>query len=156
MIFSYHGLPEQTIKQADVEDVCELGDCCEQITAQNRCCYRAQCIATTRLIAQALNWNEDKYSIAFQSRFGGQPWIQPYLDEHMIELLNRGIKRVAVATPSFVSDCLETIHEIGIEYHDQFMQAGGDKFHLIPNLNDEPAWFDAVFEIARRQLCPPA
>jgi ferrochelatase len=152
VVFSYHGLPEQSIRKADKEAYCKFGQCCQQITEKNRYCYRAQCIATTQSIVKALGWEEDRYSIAFQSRFGKQAWIQPYLDEHIIELANKGVKTLAIATPSFVSDCLETIHEIGIEYRQQFMAAGGDVFQLIPNLNDNPSWFNAVYEIASRQL----
>lgn len=152
VVFSYHGLPESNILKADKQGVCEFGSCCEQISERNRYCYRAQCIATTKNIVSALGWDEERYSLAFQSRFGRQAWIQPYLDEHLQELLEKGRKRVAVVTPSFVSDCLETIHEIGIEYREEFMEGGGEAFHLVPNLNDEPTWFDAVYEISRRHL----
>jgi ferrochelatase len=152
VIFSYHGLPEQTIKKFDPENYCQFGECCKTITDKNRLCYRAQCVQTTMGIVDALGWSEDKYSIAFQSRFGKQPWIKPYLDEHIIELVEKGLKKVAVVTPSFVSDCLETIHEIGIEYSEEFMEAGGEVFQLVPNLNDDPAWFRSVYEISNKHL----
>ena len=152
VVFSYHGLPQQNILKADAGDYCSFGDCCEQITQENRYCYRAQCIATTKSLSAALGWEEDRYSIAFQSRFGREAWIQPYLDEHIAELAKKGIKKVAIATPSFVSDCLETIHEIGIEYRKEFVSAGGDEFYLIPNLNDDPVWFDAVYKISSHRL----
>jgi ferrochelatase len=150
VVFSYHGLPESNIKKADSAGVCNFGDCCAEINVNNRLCYRAQCIATTKKIVKALDWQDDRYSIAFQSRFGRQAWIQPYLDEHLNALLETGVKRIAVVTPSFVSDCLETIHEIGIEYKEQFMQGGGEVFKLVPNLNDDPSWFSSVFEISER------
>lgn len=152
VIFSYHGLPESNIKKADSQGVCNFGDCCEKISESNRYCYRAQCIATTKNIVAALGWSEDRYSLAFQSRFGRQAWIQPYLDEHLHSVLEKGCKKVAVVTPSFVSDCLETIHEIGIEYREEFMEGGGEAFQLVPNLNDEPVWFDAVYKISRSHL----
>jgi len=152
VVFSYHGLPEQNIQKADAAKVCQFGDCCQQINDKNRHCYRAQCVATTQSIVQALGWEEDRYSFAFQSRFGRQAWIQPYLDEHLQQLLTSGVKRIAVVTPSFVSDCLETIHEIGIEYREEFMHNGGEFFQLVPNLNDDPAWFNSVFEISRNHL----
>ena len=152
VVFSYHGLPEKNIVKADPGDYCSFGDCCQQITQKNRYCYRAQCIATTESLVTALGWEQDRYSIAFQSRFGRAAWIQPYLDEHIVELAKKGIKKLAIATPSFVSDCLETIHEIGIEYREEFLSAGGDEFQLIPNLNDDPAWFDAVYEISSHHL----
>ena len=152
VIFSYHGLPESNLRKADKNDVCRFGVCCAGISEKNRYCYRAQCMATTRGIVSALGWPDDFYSVAFQSRFGKEPWIQPYLDEHIEQLARDGVKRIAVATPSFVSDCLETIHEIGIEYAEQFTEAGGDELHLIPNLNDEPYWFNAVAEIVKPRL----
>ena len=152
VIFSYHGVPEKTLKKADPGNVCNFGNCCEQITPENQSCYRAQCLATTRSIVTALGWTDLTYSNAFQSRFGPLPWIQPYLDQHILELVQQGVRRVAVVTPSFVSDCLETIFEIGIEYQHQFQEAGGEKFLLLPNLNDDPAWFNSVHEIARKYL----
>lgn len=152
IIFSYHGLPESNIKRADKNGVCEMGACCETITDKNKLCYRAQCVATTRSISAAMGWGEDRYSIAFQSRFGNQAWIQPYLDEHLEILIEKGVKKVAVVTPSFVSDCLETIHEIGIEYKEEFMEGGGEAFQLVPNLNDDKTWFDSVFQISKQKL----
>ena len=152
VVFSYHGLPESNIKKADSHDVCGFGSCCEQISDKNRLCYRAQCIGTTKNVVAALGWSEERYSIAFQSRFGRQAWIQPYLDDHLEILLASGCKKIAVVTPSFVSDCLETIHEIGIEYREQFMEGGGEVFQLVPNLNDEPVWFSSVYEISQRHL----
>ena len=152
VIFSYHGVPQKTIKRSDEAGVCTFGDCCNTTTAENRYCYRAQCVATTESSIAALGWNEVSHSIAFQSRFGPLPWIQPYLDEHILELVGKGVKRLAVVTPSFVSDCLETIHEIGVEYQDQFKAAGGEKFLLLPNLNDDQAWFNSVFEISHKHL----
>jgi len=152
VIFSYHGLPEQAIKKIDTGDVCKFGACCQKITDSNRLCYRAQCVATTQGIVEAMAWEKEDYSIAFQSRFGRQVWIQPYLDQHILELVRSGHKRIAVLTPSFVSDCLETIHEIGLEYRHQFMDAGGEEFVLVPNLNDDPHWMTAVYQIARKHL----
>ncbi len=152
LIFSYHGVPEKTIRKADSAGVCQFGTCCDRVTEQNRRCYRMQCVQTTKAIVAELGWNEDRCSIAFQSRFGPLPWIQPYLDEHLMSLLESGKKRVAVVTPSFISDCLETVHEIGVEYREQFIEAGGESFQLVPNLNDDEDWFDAVYQIARDHL----
>ncbi len=152
VIFSYHGLPEKAIKKIDTADVCKFGACCQRVGEHNRLCYRAQCAATTEGIVQQLGWERDFYSMAFQSRFGRQVWIQPYLDQHIQEQVKMGHKRIAILTPSFVSDCLETIHEIGIEYRHQFMEAGGEEFHLVPNLNDDAGWFAAVHAIARKHL----
>ena len=159
VIFSYHGIPEKTIKKSDSADVCEFGDCCKSITKDNRYCYRAQCVQTTESIVKALGWDNVDYSVAFQSRFGPLPWLQPYLDEHLKVLLENGQKRIAVVTPSFISDCLETLFEIGRDYREGFMDEGGEAFELVPNLNDDQAWFNSVYEIARDNLSraiPPA
>ena len=152
VIFSFHGVPEKTIKQADTAGVCEFGQCCEQVTEKNRLCYRMQCVQTAQGITRAMTWDDEYWSVAFQSRFGPLPWIQPYLDEHIVQLVEQGNKRIAVVTPSFISDCLETLFEIGIEYKEQFQEAGGDSFQLVPNLNDEPDWFAAVYDIAQRKI----
>ncbi len=152
VVFSYHGLPESAILKSDAGGYCRFGACCDAICAENRNCYRAQCMATTRLIAAELGWEAERYSVAFQSRFGRAEWIKPYLDQHLLELLARGEKRLAVITPSFVTDCLETLHEIGREYREKFIEAGGEELTLVPNLNDAPAWIDAVYEIAASRL----
>lgn len=152
VVFSYHGVPEKTIKKADKAQVCKFGSCCQQITDSNRYCYRMQCVQTTEAIVKSLGWDKDKYSFAFQSRFGPLPWLQPYLDEHLANLVKSGVKRVAVVTPSFISDCLETLFEIGVEYKEEFEEAGGEHFALVPNLNDDPAWFAAVHEMAHKHL----
>ncbi len=152
VIFSYHGVPEKTILKADQSGVCEFGSCCEQVRSENRRCYRMQCVQTTKGIATGLGWDADFYSMAFQSRFGPLPWTQPYLDEHILALREKGVERLAVVTPSFISDCLETLFEIGKEYRHEFEQAGGREFTLVPNLNDDPDWFKAVYQIARDQF----
>ena len=87
VIFSYHGVPEKTIKKADAANVCQFGNCCESVTDSNKLCYRMQCIQTTRGITSELGWDADKFSVAFQSRFGPLPWIQPYLDDHIEALV---------------------------------------------------------------------
>lgn len=152
VIFSYHGVPEKTIKKADANDVCQFGGCCDSVTDANKLCYRMQCMQTTAGITRQLGWESDKYSVAFQSRFGPLPWIQPYLDNHIEHLVGEGKKRIAVVTPSFISDCLETLFEIGIEYREQFDEAGGEAFQLVPNLNNDKDWFRAVHAIASEHL----
>lgn len=152
LVFSYHGLPEAQVRKADRNGCCDFGACCDRVGEANRYCYRAQCLATSRAIVQALGEEAGPWSSAFQSRFGPSEWIKPYLDEHLLELLAQGRKRVAVATPSFVTDCLETLHEIGREYREQFVEAGGEELILVPNLNDSPGWVEAVYKIATRKL----
>ena len=131
---------------------CEFGSCCRAVTEGNRLCYRMQCVQTTLGITRELGWEADKYSVAFQSRLGPLPWIQPYLDEHIEGLVANHRRRIAVVTPSFISDCLETLFEIGVECREQFDEAGGEEFQLVPNLNNDAGWFKAVYEIASKHL----
>ena len=152
VIFSDHGVPEKTIKKSDKHNVGQFGQCCSEISESNRLCYRVQCVQTTENIVRALGWDAVDYSVAFQSRFGPLPWLQPYLDDHLKGLIEKDAKKVAVITPSFISDCLETLFEIGEEYRHEFMEGGGTDFQLVPNLNNEPVWFSAVFQIAKNHL----
>lgn len=148
LVFSYHGLPEAAVRKTDKQGCCDFGACCDEIGEANRNCYRAQCLATSRAIAAALGREAEACSVAFQSRFGPARWIKPYLDAHLLELLAQGKKRIAVATPSFVTDCLETLHEIGREYREQFIEAGGEELTLLPNLNDDAGWIAALHELS--------
>lgn len=145
LVFSYHGIPERQILKTGCHTVCK--DICPSISKLNHNCYKAQCHQTSRLIAERLGLNSDQYSSSFQSRLGKTPWIKPYTDELFTSLAARGIKRVAVVCPSFVTDCLETIEEIGIRAQAQWQQLGGTGFKLIPCLNDHPAWLSAIKEI---------
>jgi ferrochelatase len=147
-LFSYHGLPERQLKKADRFGKClmEKG-CCEKLCAKNQGCYAAQCHATTAGIIQSLNLPRDQCSICFQSRLGKEPWLQPYASDVIHQLAKQGKKRLLVFSPSFVSDCLETIYEIGVEYAEEFRQAGGESLDLVPGLNDHPSWIQALAQI---------
>jgi ferrochelatase len=154
VLFSYHGLPERQIRKADASgSQCLSSDaCCAAIGAANRQCYRAQCFATTRALASTLALEPERHSISFQSRLGRTPWIRPYTDHVLPELASRGIGRLAVLCPSFVADCLETLEEIGIRARQQWMEVGGEDFQLIPSLNSEPHWVEAVAGMIREHL----
>lgn len=145
LVFSYHGIPERQIIKAGCKSVCQ--DSCPTISTINQNCYKAQCHQTSRLIAQKLGLNSDQYSTSFQSRLGKTPWIKPYTDELFTSLASKGIKQIAVVCPSFVTDCLETLEEIGIRAQAQWQQLGGTGFRLIPCLNDHPSWLSAIQEI---------
>ena len=86
----------------------------------------------------------DKYSFSFQSRLGRHPWLKPYTDQELPELAARGMKKLLVICPSFVSDCLETLEEIGLRGRETFLAAGGSELTLIPCLNEHPLWLDAL------------
>ena len=153
LLLSYHGLPERQIKGADIAGAgcLERIDCCATLTRANAGCYRAQCFATSHALAAALNLAPDAYSTSFQSRFGRTPWIQPYTDEVLERLAERGVKRLAVACPSFVADCLETLEEIGIRGSTRWLELGGEELHLIPCLNADPTFAEAIAEWVRER-----
>ena len=145
-VFSFHSLPVRHLKKLDATQAHCLvkSDCCDAISAVNQNCYRAQCIFTARAIARELGLKDDGYAISFQSRLGRAEWLGPQTEEVLRKLAQAGCKRVAVACPSFVADCLETVEEIGIRARDKFIQAGGEELRLVPSLNSEPAWVEAV------------
>lgn len=154
VLFSFHGLPERQVKATDLgSGRCAFTkDCCAEITPENRFCYRAQSYATARLVADAMGLADGTWSVSFQSRLGRTPWIRPYTDEVIPELAAKGVKRLAVACPSFVSDCLETLEEIGIRAKEDFLEAGGEALKLIPCVNADPRWAKAVAAMALRSL----
>jgi ferrochelatase len=127
ILFSYHGLPEQQIRKSDQSGEWCLGSpsCCDDMGARNSFCYRAQCYATTRAIAGAMDLEGGTYSTSFQSRLAGQKWIEPYTDQVLAGLRDQGVRRLAVMTPSFVADCLETLEEIGIRLRRQWDREPG-------------------------------
>lgn len=142
ILFSYHGVPERHIKKSDVtKSHCKIdGQCCITSSAAHEFCYRHQCYETTKQVAQVLGLPEGTYSTSFQSRLGRDPWLQPYTDATIDALAQKGIKKLAVATPAFVSDCLETLEEIGMEAAHSFKENGGEDFLAIPCLNDRDDW----------------
>lgn len=150
ILFSYHGLPERQLKNADPSGThCFATEsCCTAITATNRRCYRAQCYATTRALVARLGLAEGSYVSSFQSRLGRTVWIRPYTDVLLHEWAQQGIKRVAVFSPAFVADCLETLEEIAIREREAFIAAGGEDLILIPSLNSSDTWASAVLDIA--------
>lgn len=151
VMFSYHGLPERQIRKGAVhygENSCKMGDCCNSITVNNQYCYRANCLATTRLLVNALQIPVGKYTSAFQSRLDNK-WLKPYSDKIVEELGKKGAKKILVFSPAFVADCLETIHEIGTEYEEIFHEHGGEKITLVPSLNASEDWVKALEVIVK-------
>jgi ferrochelatase len=151
VLFSFHGVPVRHIKQIDTNGHCHVNDaCCGEVGAANANCYRAQCHSTSRAIASAVGLRPDQYTTCFQSQFGKDEWIGPSFEGLLEELPKRGIKTVAVACPSFVADCLETLEEIGIRGREEFQEAGGADLTLIPCLNSEPLWIKAAANLIRK------
>lgn len=146
-IFSYHGLPERYLRKADYNNHCTRAEnCCHNISGVNQFCYSAQCHATTKALAGKLGLEPGSYTTTFQSRFGPEKWAQPYTSAVLEEQAEHGAKRLLVFSPAFVADCLETLIEISEEYQEEFQEMGGEKVDLVPSLNDDPRWFDAVKE----------
>ncbi len=146
VLFSFHGLPKhQLTKIKNLRGVClDNPNCCDQINTNNHNCYRAQCFSTAHLVAKQMRIPIHQYSIAFQSRLGKTKWIGPDTLKTIKELAQKGIKDLVVFCPSFVADCLETLEEIQIEGASQFMVNGGERFEMVPSLNSEDGWVNAL------------
>jgi ferrochelatase len=142
LLFSYHGIPERHIRKTDItKSHCKIdGSCCNTPSPAHEFCYRHQCYETTRQVVKILGIPEGNYSQTFQSRLAGDKWLTPYTDVEINKMPEKGIKNLAVVTPAFVADCLETLEEIAMEANHQFKEHGGENFLAIPCLNDGEAW----------------
>lgn len=142
LLFSYHGVPERHIKKSDVtKSHCKIDkSCCETPSKAHQYCYRHQCLETTKQVAEKLDLKEGTYSTSFQSRLGFDPWLKPYTDRTIEKLGLEGTKKMAIVTPAFVSDCLETLEEIAMEGEELFHEVGGESFTTVPCLNDNKDW----------------
>ena len=118
VILSFHGLPERYLLAGDP--------------------YHCHCAKTARLLRQAMGWSEEFAPLTFQSKFGPEKWLEPPTDDVIAALADQGVKRMAVVTPGFLADCLETLEEIGIAAQELFQEHGGEKFAALPCLNDSP------------------
>jgi ferrochelatase len=132
LVLSFHGVPRRSL---------ELGDP-----------YHCHCLKTGRLVATELGLTGEQCVVTFQSRFGRAQWLTPYTEPTLVALAKEGARRVDVACPGFVSDCLETLEEIAHEGQAAFLKAGGSQYHYIPCLNERPAWIGALADLAVRNL----
>ena len=151
VVFSFHGLPERQVRKADASGgrCFATPDCCLGRRDAGINCYRAQCFATAQAVGDALAIPGEERVVAFQSRFGRERWIRPHTDRVLGELARDGVRRVAVITPGFVADCLETLEEIGIRGAATFREHGGEQLSLAPCVNAGDLWADALVAIAR-------
>lgn len=149
IIFSYHGVPERHIRKTTAKGThlqfTPNKYCCEPNSENAQFCYRNHCYQTTDLVAQKLNIPKEKIMTTFQSRLSGDKWLDPYTDEEINKLPQKGITKIAIVTPAFVSDCLETLEEIGMRAKEEFIENGGKEFLTIPCLNNDPLWVDALY-----------
>jgi ferrochelatase len=146
LLFSYHGIPKRHIRKTDItKSHCKIdGSCCNTPSPAHEFCYRHQCYETTKQVVKTLGIPEGKYSQTFQSRLAGDKWLTPYTDVEVNKMPEKGIKKLAVVTPAFVADCLETLEEIAMEANEQFLHHGGEEFMAIPCMNDEDEWCGVV------------
>jgi ferrochelatase len=151
IVFSFHSLPVSHLtKFHSDKNFRPSAKCCTEVTPENQNCYRAQCFATTSAIAARLELHPDDYSISFQSRLGRAEWIGPNTVNVFQDLARRGLKRIAVACPSFVCDCLETVEEIAMRGRETFLAAGGEELQLVPCLNSDSPWVEALANLIRK------
>lgn len=132
IVASFHGMPQKYVDAGDP--------------------YREQCVATTEALRARLGLDASKLVLTFQSRFGNDEWLQPYTDKTIEELAKQGVKRLAVVTPGFSADCLETLEEIAQENAEIFHHNGGEQFSAIPCLNDSDGGMDVIRQLVLREL----
>ncbi|MDR3459173.1 MAG: ferrochelatase [Verrucomicrobiae bacterium] len=154
LLFSYHGIPERHLRKSDPTGCHCLAttDCCETASPAHATCYRAQCFATTAAFVKLAGVPKEKYSVSFQSRLGKDPWLKPYTDYELPRLAIEGKKKMLVICPAFVSDCLETIEEIGMRGYEEFAAGGGKDYTRIPCMNEHPQWINALEKMAQSFL----
>ena len=153
ILFSYHGVPARHLIKSDItgNHCLQSPDCCEVASPAHAYCYRHQAIFTTKRVTEILNIPETKYSISFQSRLG-KGWLTPFTDVRLQQMPSEGIKKLIIICPAFVSDCLETLEEIAIRGKESFMQAGGESYRMIPCLNSNELWVEALAQLVSCQL----
>ncbi|WP_044470288.1 ferrochelatase [Mannheimia massilioguelmaensis] len=132
LLFSFHGIPERYERQGDF--------------------YRQHCEETVQAVIKQLGLNEQQYKQTFQSRFGSEPWLQPYTDEFLENAASQGIKKIAIICPGFASDCLETLEEIEQENKETFLSHGGESYQYIPALNDSPEHIECLANLILNRI----
>lgn len=132
LLFSFHGLPERYFKAGDP--------------------YFCHCQKTARLVADKLQLDKQQWQLVFQSRFGREPWLQPYADKTLAALPANGVRHVQIIAPGFAADCLETLEELAMQNREIFLHAGGEQYHYIPALNAQASHIDALFELVQNEL----
>ncbi|MDX9881179.1 MAG: ferrochelatase [Prolixibacteraceae bacterium] len=148
IVFSYHGLPNRHVERIHPQVNADSCKCFEHFPEHGKHCYKAQCYETSRLLATKLNLRKDQYSVAFQSRLSNN-WLQPFTDETLQSLQKSGVKKVLLAAPSFVADCLETIVELGIEYREFFEKEPANQLQMVESLNSNDDWVELLDELVQ-------
>lgn len=151
VLFSYHGLPESQVDKVYEEGKCTDHACENEITEENKFCYKATCYATTRKLVEKLGLKEGDYTTSFQSRLDDK-WLKPYSDAEIEKLGKQGKRKLLVFSPAFVADCLETLVEIGVEYQDILNENGGGEVTLVPSCNDSDTFVDGILELLENKI----
>ena len=150
VVFSYHGLPNSQVNKVYFDNQCDGKNCEHEVNAENYYCYKSAVYETSKLIAEKLSLPSDKYEVTFQSRLTNN-WLEPFSDEVLKGYPEQGIKKVLVFSPAFTADCLETVIEIGAEYKELFIDAGGQTLDYVPSLNFSDAWVKAIIDIVDKK-----
>ena len=132
VVATFHGMPQKYLEAGDP--------------------YHCQCLKTSRLAREALGLPEERWITSFQSRFGSDPWLQPYTDETVARLASSGVRRLALVAPGFATDCLETLEELDVENRDIFLRNGGEAFAYLAALNDSAEGMRVLEAVVRREL----
>jgi len=132
IIATFHGMPQAYLEQGDP--------------------YHCQCQKTSRLLRSAMGWPKANWLTTFQSRFGKDPWLQPYTDETVMRLAKEGVKRLALVAPGFSADCLETLEELNVENRHYFEENGGQKYAYLPALNDSDEGVRVIENVVKREI----
>lgn len=143
VIISFHGLPLSQVYQSHNCKTCTAQGCAYELNNNNKFCYRATCYQTALNLARDWELPKSNYTISFQSRLS-KNWLSPFTDDILVDLAQQNKKKVLVVCLSFVADCLETLHEIEIEYAEMFKEKGGEELVLVPALNSNDFWVNAV------------
>ncbi len=146
VVFSFHGLPLRQVYRSHGGKSCESYKCREKTDDRNYYCYNASSYELSRILSGKLNIPPNNYTVSFQSRMG-KKWLSPFTDEVIVNLAGEGKKRLLLISPSFTSDCLETIVEAGDEYKKLFLENGGSELKLVESLNDNDDWVEAISQI---------
>ena len=154
LVLSYHSVPTRHITRSRVNrSHCQFNEsCCQTLSSRNATCYRAQCFATSTGLAEKLGVSKDRVVTCFQSRFNSERWVGPFTFDILQSLPQQGVKKIAIACPSFVSDCLETLEEIQMRGQAVFRNAGGETFHYIPCLNESEEWISTMADMVEERM----
>lgn len=151
VVFSYHGLPNRHVEKCHPGITVDHCNCQQELPEHGKHCYRATSFATSRILAEKLGLSKNDYTTGFQSRLS-KNWLEPFTDEVLQQKLIEGKKNILVVAPSFVTDCLETILEIGYEYGEDFINNGGQKLQLVESLNAENIWVETLAELVHETI----